>query len=238
MMESSARAVADPAAACTAIKARAVGKNAYDQMKCQATAAREDTVDPVCIQKAEGKLTVAFARAEQSSGCPAVGSGRALEELDAFAAAAVAALPAVVTTTTTTTTTSPPHPPCPGGALRLNGFLSPTCWYAGTLGQSCDQVCAGVGRTSDPATATFAGSEGSDVGCLEVLAALNPLPVDQINVLFTDRSADCGASGLDGLGCFSRADSAGGVASFGRCAMPVTTGTASAPGYARVCACQ
>src|SRR5262245_12161406 len=236
LIEAPMRAVADPGPACTATKGRAVGKDAYAQMKCQATAAKAGIVDATCLQKAEGKLTVAFARAEQSSGCPAVGPGRALEELDAFVSAAVEALPAMTTTTTTTTTTMPPAPLCPGGGLVLgNGFLAFTCWYAGTFGQSCDQVCDAVGRTYNPATASFTGDSASDAACLRLLAALNPLPIDQINVLFTGRSADCAA---DGLGCFSRADADGGIASFGRCATPATTGAASAPGYARVCACQ
>jgi hypothetical protein len=60
-----------------------------------------------------------------------------------------------------------------------------------------------------------------------VLAALNLLAGDQINVLFTDRSQDCATAGI---GCFSRANSGGGVASFGRCATPPTTETASAHG--------
>jgi hypothetical protein len=225
------RAATDPAAACSAMKARAVGKNAYDEMKCQAAAAREGTVDPSCIEKAEEKLALAFTRAEQGDGCAAVGNAAALQSrVDGFVAGTVAALPGV-TPTTTTTTIPPPH--CPAGSA---GFF-PICWYAGTPGQSCDQVCAAAGRTYDPATATFAGSEGSNLGCLKVIAALNPLPLDQINVLFT-RSDDCAAAGLGGLGCFARSDSEGGVAGFGRCATPPTTEDASAPGYARFCACR
>lgn len=224
---------ADPAVTCSAIKDKAVGKNAYDQMKCEATAAREGSVDPSCIEKADGKLTAAFTRAEHGGGCVAIGDGAALQALvDGFVASTVSMLPAEFPATTPTTI--PPPPRCPGGAPGP----FPTCWYVGAAGQNCAQICASVGRTYDPATATFAGSEGRDLDCVRVIAALTPLPLDQINVLFTDRGADCAAAGLDGLGCFSRSAPGGGVASFGRCATPPTTEDASAPEYARFCACQ
>ena len=51
LIEAPARA-ADPAVTCSASKGKAVGKNVYDQMKCEATAAREGSVDPSCIEKA------------------------------------------------------------------------------------------------------------------------------------------------------------------------------------------
>jgi hypothetical protein len=226
------QAAMDPAATCSAIKAKAVGKNASDQMKCQAAAAAEGTVDPSCIEKADEKLTLAFARAEQGGACAAIGNASVAQALlDGFVANTVAALPAMVPVPPTTTTTIPPR--CPGGAPGSY----PTCWYAGAFGQSCDEVCSAVGRAYDPATAS-AGSEGRDISCFNVLAALNRLPLDQVNILFTGRSDDCAGMGLGGLGCFSSAASGGGVASFGRCATPPTTGDASAPGYARFCACQ
>ena len=221
---------AGPGAACSAIKDKAVGKDAFDQMKCYATAAIRGTLDPPCIQKAVAKLTAAFARAEQTGGCPAVGDTGLLEgQVDEFVGGAVFALPTV---TTTTVPTFPP--PCPGGGASAGS----TCWYAGTAGQTCDQVCAAVGRTYDPKTATYAGSDGADVDCLTVLGVLNHMPLDQLNVLFTGRSEDCAAVGLPGLGCFASAAPGGGMASFGRCAAPLTTASASASGYARYCACQ
>jgi hypothetical protein len=229
LVDAPAYAATDLTATCSAIKARAVGKNAYDELKCQAMAAR--AVDPSCIAKAEEKLALAFTRAEQRGGCAGVGNAPALQSrVDGFVAGTVAALPAMVIATTTTTTIPPPRR-CPGGGA---GF-PPHCWYAGVVGQSCDQVCTGVGRAYDPTTATLAAS---DVGCFQVFAALTRLPLDQIDILFTGRSEDCAASGLGGLGCFSRMDSGGGVAGFGRCAAPLTAGDASAPEYARFCACQ
>src|SRR5262245_28788240 len=44
LVEAPAQAVADPTPACIATKGRAVGKNASDQMKCQATAAKTGSV--------------------------------------------------------------------------------------------------------------------------------------------------------------------------------------------------
>src|SRR5262249_31017196 len=231
LVRAPAYAATDPTATCSAIKARAVGKSAYDEMKCQAMAAREGAVDPSCIAKAEQKLALAFTRTEQGGGCAAVGNAPALQSrVDGFVAGTVAALPAMVIATTTTTTIPPP-PRCPGGGA---GFL-PHCWYAGVAGQSCDQVCTGVGRAYDPTTATLAAS---DVGCFEVFAALTRLPPDQIDVLFTGRSEDCAAAGLGGLGCFASSAPGGGIASFGRCAAPPTAEDASAPGSSRFCACQ
>ena len=49
--------------------------------------------------------------------------------------------------------------------------LSGYCWYFGTKGQSCDDVCAPHGGYHD-ATRFYAGSGGSNSHCVEVLDAL------------------------------------------------------------------
>lgn len=45
-------------------------------------------------------------------------------------------------------------------------------WFLGAIGDSCDATCTANGRVYDPATATFAGSGGSDANCSAVLGAL------------------------------------------------------------------
>jgi phosphatidylinositol-3-phosphatase len=101
------RAATDPPGACAAAKRKAVGKKAFDEMKCHAAAAKQGAaVDPLCLQKTDGKFSEALARAEQKGGCLTVGDAVALKaEVDAFVAGAVAALPASGPTTTTTNST-------------------------------------------------------------------------------------------------------------------------------------
>jgi len=51
-------------------------------------------------------------------------------------------------------------------------------WFLGAIGDSCDATCAAEDKVYDPATATFAGSGGSDANCSAVLGALgHPGPV-------------------------------------------------------------
>jgi hypothetical protein len=51
-------------------------------------------------------------------------------------------------------------------------------WFLGAVGASCDATCTAEGLAYDPATATFAGSGGSDTNCSAVLGALgHPGPV-------------------------------------------------------------
>jgi len=55
----------------------------------------------------------------------------------------------------------------PGGVL-----VGGACWYAGAAGADCDTTCGGLGLAYDEATRTYAGSDGSDANCIEVLDAL------------------------------------------------------------------
>src|SRR6185503_8479203 len=66
-------------------------------------------------------------------------------------------------TTSTTTTTQ-----CLAPGVSVGGF----CWYRGDVGQSCDKVCANQGKVYDPATKSYAGSDGSDAHCAAVASAL------------------------------------------------------------------
>jgi len=54
---------------------------------------------------------------------------------------------------------------CPGKVV--GGY----CWWKGPDGLSCANTCASIGMAYDPATATYAGSGGSDANCIAVAAA-------------------------------------------------------------------
>jgi hypothetical protein len=244
------RAISGPAPACSAAKRTAVGKKALDRMKCEADGQRRGAVDPACIQRVEERFQRAFDRAEQKAerqgSCQTIGDANALESLvDEFVADAVDALTGGTTSTTTSTTTTLPSA-CPGGGFEVSDrFGIEHCWYLGGL--DCDAVCAAAERIYDPATATFAGSDGDDIGCLLVLPtfALAPLSgLDFVAARFVG-SQDCAASGLEGIGCFVKSPPAGSglfaLPTYGRCATPPTVSAVSpdsAPLYRRFCACQ
>ena len=114
----------------------------------------------------------------------------------------------------------PANCPCPPSGARVGGV----CWFWGTAGADCDTTCAAHGLTYHTATASYAGSGGTDANCIAVAAALDP------TASFFGASSCTG-----GYGCF---DFAGGGASFSRCTDPATTSTAAAAGAARFCACQ
>jgi hypothetical protein len=76
---------------------------------------------------------------------------------------------------------------CPAG-VEVGG----ACWFLGALGQSCSAVCADVALVYDEATATFAGSGGSDSNCGAVLNALSaPGNIVSQFVCDTDASIGC-----------------------------------------------
>lgn len=54
---------------------------------------------------------------------------------------------------------------CPGKIV--GGY----CWWKGPDGVSCANTCASIGMTYDPATKTYAGSDGSNANCIAVAAA-------------------------------------------------------------------
>ena len=59
---------------------------------------------------------------------------------------------------------------CPNGGVEVPD--SSACWFGAELDQSCDDACARNSLVYDEITRTFAGSEGTDEGCLAVLDAL------------------------------------------------------------------
>jgi hypothetical protein len=115
--------------------------------------------------------------------------------------------------------------PCTGAVV------GGSCWHLGPTFTSCDDTCAAVGRTCDPATATYAGSSGTLAGCAAVLAAIAPAypaPVD----------SPCGV----GMGCTSGVSLGSPFPESYRCINPPTTCNAvppTIPGVIfRACACQ
>ena len=113
------------------------------------------------------------------------------------------------------------------------------CWYEGSVGESCDQTCAAVGKTCDPATITYAGSAGTTAHCDAVLAALNNHAPDG-----RTGDLDCTLSTAPGVGCWwFFIDYTGTAIVYARCTTPPTTcdavpvfGGGPASG-SRACAC-
>ncbi len=101
------------------------------------------------------------------------------------------------------------------------------CWYAAAE-VNCDDRCAAEGQAYDPATATYAGSDGTTAHCEAVLDALVAPGIGPF-----DTSA-C----VSGAGCaWGYVDPPGAILQL-RCTTPATTSSASAPDGGRACACQ
>src|SRR5262249_605365 len=122
----------------------------------------------------------------------------------------------VCPTTTTTTTTLP-----------CTSFVGGFCWYLGAAGADCDATCAAQGRVYDAATATYAGSSGTNANCEAVLTALgHPGSVPDLSLT------------ASGIGCSWITICIEGCASLGiREIGETTTSGASVPFSERACAC-
>lgn len=107
-------------------------------------------------------------------------------------------------------------PGCAGGGELVGGF----CWYRGVLADDCDDTCLDHGGYNE-ATRTYAGSDGTDAHCEEVLDAIG-IPAGVLTV-----SGGCGAE----LGCMY--DSSTRV----RCSGPTTTSSGFGGTSERMCAC-
>lgn len=114
------------------------------------------------------------------------------------------------TSTSTTTTT-----------LCAGDFVGGSCWFKGALGADCTSTCAANSLSYDPATATYAGSGGSDANCTAVAVAVDPS---------TTFNSD---ANLGGVGCCD-VFGAGAVADRD---LDPTTATATNGAVARYCAC-
>ena len=97
------------------------------------------------------------------------------------------------------------------------------CWFPGVEGTHCDATCAAQGLVYDPATATYAGSAGTDEKCHAVLNALYAFPFSTAEN-FIDAGIGC-ALGNGFFGPFGVRD------------INPTTSGAFRSGYSRACAC-
>ena len=120
------------------------------------------------------------------------------------------------TSTTTVSTTSSTTLPCPGTGVFVGG----ACWYLGAPGADCDNACTNEGLVYDPATKSYAGSDGTDANCQAVYVALG------------GPNSFLGNTNTGGMGCFDY-----GGAAAARDTDP-TTSNANLTGFKRVCACQ
>ncbi len=113
--------------------------------------------------------------------------------------------------------------------MAIGGF----CWYYGAIGESCEAVCAPHGSYNE-ATKSYAGSEGTDSQCMQVLETLGALSDadGQLTVSTEAQGFGCHvweiALGTEGL-----------RAQWYRSLTPTTAEAASAdPWIRRACACQ
>jgi hypothetical protein len=129
---------------------------------------------------------------------------------------------------------TPTPTPVPCAGVRVNDY----CWYLGDLGQSCSQGCSTHGGYNE-ATCTYAGSDGTNKNCLQILSALGA-PQNAVAQV----SDNCEV----GIGCSSVVLYYNGISFFPRyCVNPSTTSDASYMytwsdssnywGYRRACAC-
>lgn len=120
---------------------------------------------------------------------------------------------------------------CPVSECPVIPFISSAsvaggCWYL-SPGTSCTAVCELAGLRYSEATRTFAGSDGTDAHCDDVVTALG--------VTSTAEGADCTGLGIGGFGCFFPGE-------FGppaiRCTAPPTTPEVEHVDAGRACACR
>ncbi len=149
---------------CEVRKRKAAGQLAKGELGCYAKAATKGLpVDSVvCIPKSTMRFSVALTKAGT---CPDGGSPQSFVESHCVTSAVTTDGGGVVTDVCPTTTTTLPPQPC---TSVVGGF----CWYLGAFGADCDATCAAEGRVYDAATATYAGSSGTNANCEAVLTAL------------------------------------------------------------------
>jgi hypothetical protein len=127
------------------------------------------------------------------------------------------------TSTTSSSITTTTLPSC-GSSGRLVGGV---CWYmAGDEADDCNQTCAGVGRTYNEATRTFAGSDGTLANCNDVARAFWPIGPGAVDL------SGC----TTGRGCAMYFDPDSGFYP-SRCVTPATTAAAGGDLNLRLCAC-
>lgn len=118
--------------------------------------------------------------------------------------------------------TSEADPGIPGCACAEAGgaLVDGVCWFLGADGDSCNETCAGVGRSYDDATRDIAGSGGTNAECEAVQTALGVFAGPIVN--FQAAGFGCGLQG--GPSSFRDTDP--------------TTSDRATDGVVRICACQ
>jgi hypothetical protein len=208
----SASAVANP---CAAGKDKCVSKKVGAIFKCYSKADNPGVTAAVlaaCIQAAKDKFD---GGADPTKGCFAKLEGK-------FAGSCLTTNDVAPLETTVDSFTQDAYcalHPAAASCIPCQATTGGFCWFLGSEGADCDSTCAAVGRVYDPATKAYAGSDGTDANCQNVLDALLMTAVGPI----VDISAG-------GFGCCVPYDGA-------RDTDPTLSGI-SKPGLNRVCACQ
>lgn len=208
---------------CDAGKQVCVGKYVAAILGCYSKAAKAvktsgavDNAAGGCTDKALQKLVDpakgCLAKAAAQDGCSNAGTQESVLSpiAEIFTLARACAL-------------DPANPGCgapPEPCQQTDGGF---CWFIAQNAVSCDDVCAQKNRTYDAATASYAGSGGTDENCQGLMTDFGFGPVSF--------SGDCP---LPGLGCGYFASLEAPV----RCVTPATTSDASIANFYRVCACQ
>lgn len=109
-----------------------------------------------------------------------------------------------------------------------------SCWYYGAAGQSCSTVCATHGGGTS-ATASYAGSSGTDANCSSLLTTLGAGPNDFMLGGGYGIVANSCLGGFKTMGCLY--DVSGSAAGRYRCTDLATDLTSAIAGVRRVCAC-
>jgi hypothetical protein len=198
-LASTSQARLDPADRCVVDKLGVAAKYVACRLRAQAQAVGDDRLPSFTQCDTKFRASIARVETKAAGACPVTGNAEALQ---ALMTAHTQSLATAITT-------------C---GVELGG----ACWYLGTPGQSCNDVCDGVGRTYDPATGTFAGAEGSNENCAAVLAAFELGPLDEPD-------APCAV----GLGCAIGDDGVSFRCGLGRTTSP----SASVSITRRLCAC-
>ncbi len=177
---------------CTAAKYKAMGTKYQGKAKCYAKALQRDTaVDLACLQKAETKFAVKWARAEAAGDCFTIHDEAANENIvDGCINATVQSLGiAPVTTTTSPTTTTT--------------LCTPDC-----AGKTCgDDGCGGSCGMCTPPAACGGGGTPNQCGCTPTNCAVqckNCGPVDDgcggtLNCGACTPPQTCGGGGISGV---------------------------------------
>jgi len=199
---------------CDAAKSLCYGKYSKGVLGCYAkAAAKTRTVDPSCLAKVETKLTDGvkgcLAKAAAHADCSA-GRNETTEKGETDF---------LIRTTLCVLQADTP----PGGCPACQGLTGGLCWFNGTIGKDCDDVCGINARTYDPATESYAGSGGTAEHCTTVLDELGA-PDGALS-----QSQSCS---IYGLGC-AYDEFVGRI----ECLVPATDSGSFFASASRMCAC-